>query len=81
MDKGEIYTDAGWKSKLNSALAEGCAVAKACGTEVEQAELQATVDRLPDGIRSSMQKDLAPGVRSSWMPLAGQLHVAGNVMA
>jgi 2-dehydropantoate 2-reductase len=61
MDKGEIYADAGWKRKLTSAFAEACAVAKASGAEVDLAELQAVVDNLPAGIRSSMQKDLAAG--------------------
>jgi 2-dehydropantoate 2-reductase len=61
MNKGEIYADAEWKDKLTLALAEGCAVAKASGAEVDLSQLQATVDGLPDGIRSSMQKDLASG--------------------
>jgi 2-dehydropantoate 2-reductase len=61
MNKGEIYADAEWKDKLTFALAEGCAVAKASGAEVDLSQLQATVDGLPDSIRSSMQKDLASG--------------------
>jgi 2-dehydropantoate 2-reductase len=61
MDKGEIYADASWKRKLISAFAEACAVAKASGAEVNLVELQAVVDNLPAGLRSSMQKDLAAG--------------------
>jgi len=59
LDKGQIYVDAGWKRKLTSAFGEACAVAKASGAEVDLAELLAVVDKLPAGIRSSMQKDLA----------------------
>jgi len=59
MNKGEIYADAEWKRKLISAMAEACAVAKACRAEVDAAQIQAIYDGLPSGIRSSMQKDLA----------------------
>ncbi len=59
IDKGEIYADAEWKGKLISAMAEACAIAKASGAEVDQAQIQAIYDGLPSGIRSSMQKDLA----------------------
>ena len=59
MNKGEIYADAEWKRKLISATAEACAVAKASRAEVDAAQIQATFDGLPSGIRSSMQKDLA----------------------
>jgi len=61
LDKGQIYVDASWKRKLTSAFGEACVVAKASGAEVDLAELQAVVDKLPAGIRSSMQKDLAAG--------------------
>jgi len=59
MNKGEIYADAEWKSKLISAIAEACAVAKASRAEVDAAQIQAIVDGLPPVIRSSMQKDVA----------------------
>lgn len=61
MNKGEIYGDAEWKSKLSTAMAEACAVAKASGAEVDAVQIQAIYDGLPSGIRSSMQKDLASG--------------------
>src|SRR6266516_1708280 len=59
MNKGEIYANADWKRKLISAMTEACAVAKASDAEVDPAQIQATYDGLPPGIRSSMQKDLA----------------------
>ncbi len=59
MNKGEIYAEAEWKSKLSAAMAEACAVAKASGAEVDAAQIQAIYDGLPSGMRSSMQKDLA----------------------
>lgn len=60
-DKGGVYADPAWKGKLESAVAEACAVAKADGAEVDAAKLRETFDGLPPGIRSSMQKDLAAG--------------------
>ena len=59
MNKGEIYADTEWKRKLISAIAEVCAVAKASRAEVDAAKIQAIMDGLPSGIRSSLQKDLA----------------------
>jgi 2-dehydropantoate 2-reductase len=59
MNKGEIYADAEWKRKLISAIAEASAVAKASRAEVDAAQIQAIIDGLPSGIRSSMQKDFA----------------------
>ncbi|HEY5177159.1 MAG TPA: ketopantoate reductase family protein [Terriglobales bacterium] len=57
-NKGEIYADAEWKGKLDSAVVEACAVAKADGAEVDVSKLRETFDGLPPTIRSSMQKDL-----------------------
>jgi 2-dehydropantoate 2-reductase len=61
MNVGEILADAAWKQKLNSAIAEACAVANASGAEIEASQLQAVFDGVPPGMRSSMQKDLAAG--------------------
>lgn len=60
-DKGGVYADPVWKGKLDSAVAEACAVAMADGAEVNLAKLRETFDSLPPAIRSSMQKDLAAG--------------------
>jgi 2-dehydropantoate 2-reductase len=61
MNIGEILAAAAWKQKLNSAIAEACAVANASGAEVDAVQLQAVFDGVPPGMRSSMQKDLAAG--------------------
>ena len=60
-NKGQVYADLAWKEKLDSAVGEACAVAKADGAEVDVSKLQETFDSLPPGMRSSMQKDLAAG--------------------
>ena len=56
---GEILADTEWKHKLNAAIAEACAVAKASGAEVDLAKLQAVFENMPPAMRSSMAKDLA----------------------
>ena len=60
-NKGEVYADPAWRGKLDSAVGEACAVAKADGAQIDVAKLQETFDSLPPGMRSSMQKDLAAG--------------------
>lgn len=60
-NKGEIYADSALKGRLDSAVVEACAVAKADGAEVDVSKLQETFDSLPPGMRSSMQKDVAAG--------------------
>jgi 2-dehydropantoate 2-reductase len=60
-NKGEVYADAIWKGKLESAVAEACEVAKAHGAEVDATKLRETFDSLPGTMRSSMQKDVAAG--------------------
>src|ERR1039457_5029442 len=49
-NKGEFYADPAWKGKLDAALVEACAVAKADGAEVDVAKLRETFDSLPPGM-------------------------------
>jgi len=61
MNVGEVLADTAWKQKLTSAVAEACAVAKASGAEVETQQFLTTINGVPPGMRSSMQKDLVAG--------------------
>jgi len=58
-NKGEIFADAEWKHRLDSAIGEACAVAKASGAEVDVPKLQLIFEGFPPEARSSMAKDLA----------------------
>jgi 2-dehydropantoate 2-reductase len=58
-NKGEVFADAEWKLRLDSAIAEACAVAKASGAEIDAAILQSVFESMPSPMRSSMQKDVA----------------------
>jgi 2-dehydropantoate 2-reductase len=77
-NKGEIYTDPGWKAKLDSAVVEACGVAKADGAEVDVTKLQETFDSLPPGMRSSMQKDLAAGRQLELDAIGGSIVRGGE---
>src|SRR5271165_5069819 len=57
-NKGEIFADAEWKHKLDSAIAEACAVAMASGAEIDLPKLRAIFESFPPEARSSMAKDL-----------------------
>ncbi len=58
-NKGEVFADAEWKRKLDAAIGEACAVAKASGAEVDVAKLLAVFENMPPAMRSSMAKDVA----------------------
>ncbi|MFZ0312152.1 MAG: 2-dehydropantoate 2-reductase [Candidatus Korobacteraceae bacterium] len=68
---GEIEADPEWKAKLESAIAEACAVAKASGADVDKAKQQAAFATLPPTMRSSMAKHLAAGLRLELDGIAG----------
>ncbi|MDR3748506.1 MAG: 2-dehydropantoate 2-reductase [Acidobacteriota bacterium] len=60
-DKGGMFAEPEWKRKLYSAVDEACAVARASGAEVDAAKILAFIESLPNGMRSSMQKDVGAG--------------------
>lgn len=59
MNKGEVFADAAWKRRLDSAVAETTAVASASGAEIDLVKLHALFDSFPPTLRSSMAKDVA----------------------
>jgi 2-dehydropantoate 2-reductase len=71
LNKGEILASAEWNAKLVSARAEACAVARASGADVDPAKLEAVLDGMPQGMRSSMQKDIAAGRQLELDAIAG----------
>jgi 2-dehydropantoate 2-reductase len=61
LNVGDILADAKWKEKLNSSVAEACAVANASGAEINAAQFATAFEGVPAAMRSSMQKDVAAG--------------------
>jgi len=58
---GEVAADVSWQSRLEAAVVEACAVARAAGAKVEPEPLIAMIRGLPGHMRSSMQKDVDRG--------------------
>jgi 2-dehydropantoate 2-reductase len=59
--KGEIAASAHWRQQLETCVREACAVAAAHGAQIDADKGIAALLGLPDGIRSSMQKDVEQG--------------------
>jgi len=78
MNIGEILADAAWKQKLNSTIAEACAVANASGAEIDATRIQAVVESSPPGMRSSMQKDVAAGRKLELDAIGGPIVRGGE---
>jgi 2-dehydropantoate 2-reductase len=72
-NKGEIFSDAEWKAKLQAAFAEAISIARAYGAEIDVAKLQAGFESFPDAMRSSMAKDLAAGRKLELDAIAGPI--------
>lgn len=59
--KGAIVSNPHWREQLESSLREACAVAAAEDAKVDPEAELARILKLPDAIRSSMQKDVESG--------------------
>jgi len=77
-NKGEVFADPEWKTKLFSAVTEASAVARAEGAEIDTAKLQALFDSFPPGTVSSMAKDLAAHRRLELDGIAGPIVRGGE---
>jgi 2-dehydropantoate 2-reductase len=60
---GGVRDDPAWNARLIASSSEACTVARADGAAVDTKRILATLAGLPDGMRSSMQKDLEAGRR------------------
>src|SRR5215204_5972940 len=58
---GVVRSDAQWHALLGACVNEACAVGIAEGAEVAPEPIIAALEGLPEGFRSSMQKDVAAG--------------------
>jgi 2-dehydropantoate 2-reductase len=72
-NNGEIQADPEWKAKLESAVAEACAVAEKEGAQVDSAKVLAAYPSSPPAMRASMAKDLAAGRKLELDGIAGPI--------
>jgi 2-dehydropantoate 2-reductase len=70
---GEVVRDPPWKARLERCAAEACAVAVASGARVDAPRTVQALLGLPDGLRSSMMKDVAAGHPPELDAIAGPI--------
>ena len=75
---GVVRSDPGWWTRLERCVDEACAVATAEGASVAPEPILAMLGRLPDGFRSSMQKDVAAGRPPELEAIAGPILRGGT---
>ena len=68
---GELRTDPEWRPRLDSAIAEACAVAEADGVSLRPAAQWAIIDEMADETTTSAARDVAAGRRSELDAILG----------
>jgi 2-dehydropantoate 2-reductase len=75
---GLVRSDPGWWARLEECVNEACAVGLAEGAKVSPEPILAAFEGLPDGFRSSMQKDVAAGRPPEVEAIAGPILRGGS---
>ena len=75
---GVVCSDAQWRERLEECVKEACAVGVAEGAKVAPEPILAALEGLPDGFRSSMQKDVAAGRPPELDAIAGPILRGGG---
>jgi 2-dehydropantoate 2-reductase len=75
---GVVRSDPRWWARLRACVEEACAVGLAAGAEVAPEPILATFGGLPEGFRSSMQKDVAAGRPPELDAIAGPILHGGE---
>jgi 2-dehydropantoate 2-reductase len=75
---GVVRADAQWRALLGACVNEACAVGVAEGAKVAPEPILAALEGLPDGFRSSMQKDVAAGRPPELDAIAGPILRGGS---
>ncbi len=70
---GVVRSDAQWRALLEECVNEACAVAVAEGAKVAPGPILGALEGLPEGFRSSMQKDVAAGRPPELDAIAGPI--------
>ena len=75
---GPVRSDAQWRALMEACINEACAVGVAEGARVSPEPILAALEGLPDGFRSSMQKDVAAGRPPEVDAIAGPILRGGS---
>ena len=68
---GYARSDPWWRKRLEACVREGAAVAAAEGVRIDPETVMTQIDRLPAGMLTSMQRDIASGNASELDAIAG----------
>lgn len=74
---GALRSDVVWRSRLETALAEACAVAAADGVELDPGEEWAIIEAMPDDLTTSAARDAAAGRLTELDAITGSVVRAG----
>ncbi len=74
---GSLRGDAAWRPRLETALAEACAVAAADGVELDAGAQWAIIEAMPDDLTTSTARDTAAGRPSELDATTGSVVRAG----
>lgn len=75
---GPLRRDAVWRTRLEAALGEACAVAAAEGVELDAAGQWAIIEAMPDDLTTSAARDAASGGPTELDAIAGSVIRAGD---
>ena len=75
---GSVRSDRKWRKRLESCLAEVCQAAESAGAAVDHDETLIRLNAAPEGMRSSMQKDVAAGRAPELDAIGGPVIRAGR---
>jgi 2-dehydropantoate 2-reductase len=75
---GDLRVDPDWRSRLEDAVAEACAVAAAEGVDLDPEEQWRIIDALPDDLTTSTARDVAAGRPSELDAITGAVVRAGR---
>jgi len=75
---GELRADADWRSRLEEAIAEACAVAAADGVDLPAAAQWEIIDAMPPQLTTSTARDVAAGRPSELDAITGAAVRAGR---
>jgi 2-dehydropantoate 2-reductase len=75
---GDVRSDAHWRELMEACVNETCAVGITEGADVASEPILAALEALPDGFRSSMQKDVTAGRPPEVDAIAGPILRGGR---
>jgi 2-dehydropantoate 2-reductase len=77
---GDLRDDPEWRARLESAIAEACAVAAAEDVDLDPADQWKIIDAMPADLTTSTARDVAAGRPSELDAITGSVVRAGRML-